>query len=349
MQAGMTDKPLLRVLHGEALWPPPIWLMRQAGRYLPEYRAARAQVRDLVVAFTSPDLATDITLQPIRRYGMDAAILYSDILILPWALGHGLEFRESVGPIMPKLRDQAGLDALEPAGFADRVAPVIETVRRVTAALRDHHPATALIGFAGAPFTVACYMVEGGGSRDHAEVRGLAYRDPALFARLIDRLTEATIDYLAWQAEAGAEALMLFDSWAGVLPPTLFAAHVTGPAIRIAAALRARCPGIPLIGFPRLAGSQLAAYAAQAGLDAVGMDTATDPVWASTAIDRRIALQGNLDPLLLVAGGEALAAEALALRGALRDRPHIFNLGHGIVPETPPAHVGQLVDLVRSA
>jgi uroporphyrinogen decarboxylase len=250
---------------------------------------------------------------------------------------------------MPKLRDQAGLDALEPAGFADRVAPVIETVRRVTAALRDHHPATALIGFAGAPFTVACYMVEGGGSRDHAEVRGLAYRDPALFARLIDRLTEATIDYLAWQAEAGAEALMLFDSWAGVLPPTLFAAYVTGPAIRIAAALRARCPGIPLIGFPRLAGSQLAAYAARAGLDAVGMDTATDPVWASTAIDHRIALQGNLDPLLLVAGGEALSHEALALRGALRGRPHIFNLGHGIVPETPTAHVGQLVDLVRTA
>jgi uroporphyrinogen decarboxylase len=249
---------------------------------------------------------------------------------------------------MPKLRDQAGLDALEPAGFADRVAPVIETVRRVTAALRDHHPATALIGFAGAPFTVACYMVEGGGSRDHAEVRGLAYRDPALFARLIDRLTEATIDYLAWQAEAGAEALMLFDSWAGVLPPTQFRAHVTGPAIRIAAALRARCPGIPLIGFPRLAGSQLAAYARAAGLDAVGMDTATDPAWAAAAIDRTIALQGNLDPLLLVAGGEALAEEALGLMAALRGRPHIFNLGHGIVPQTPPENVGRLVDLVRA-
>lgn len=344
----MTEKPILRVLAGEALWPPPIWLMRQAGRYLPEYRAARAEAADLLGAFTTPDLATEITLQPIRRYGMDAAILYSDILILPWALGHGLRFEEGVGPVLPRLDGQAGVAALDRGGFADRVAPVLETVRRTAAALRRDYPATTLIGFAGAPFTVACYMIEGGGSREHAEVRRLAYADPALFAALMDVLIETTIDYLAWQAEAGAEVLMLFDSWAGVLPPPLFAAHVTAPAARVAAALRKRAPGVRLIGFPRLAGSLLAGYARTAGLDAVGMDTATDPLWAAAAVPDGVAVQGNLDPIAVVAGGEAMHAAALAVRDALRGRPHIFNLGHGIVPQTPPAHVGALVDLVRA-
>ena len=267
-------KPLLRVLAGEAVWPPPIWLMRQAGRYLPEYRAIRATVPDFIALCTTPHLAAEVTLQPIRRFGFDASILFSDILILPWALGHGLEFKEGEGPVLPKLRTAAEVDALDPRRVADRVAPVMETVRRVRAGLRDEgFDATTLIGFAGAPFTVACYMVEGGGSRDFANTRAMAYRDPALFARLIDVLTQASIEYLSAQAEAGAEALMLFDSWAGVLSPSLFQAHVVEPTRVIVAALKQRFPHIPVIGFPRLAGVLLAEYAAATGVRAVGIDT----------------------------------------------------------------------------
>ena len=342
-------KPLLRALAGEEVWPPPMWLMRQAGRYLPEYRAVRAGVKDFVALCTTPELAAEVTLQPIRRYGFDAAILFSDILILPWALGHGLEFKEGEGPVLPKLRDAAGLAALDPARVADAVAPVMETVRRVRAGLaREGFGQTALIGFAGAPFTVACYMVEGGGSRDFAATRAMAYADPGLFGGLMDKLTEATIGYLSAQAEAGAEVLMLFDSWAGVLSPSLFRQHVVGPATRIVTELKRRHPGIPVIGFPRLAGLMVGEYAAT-GVNAIGMDTSMDLARAAALLPDGIAMQGNLDPMALVAGGDALFAEVDTVLLAMKRRPFIFNLGHGIVPQTPPEHVKALVERVRAA
>lgn len=341
-------KPLLRVLHGEALWPPPVWLMRQAGRYLPEYRAVRATVPDFIGLCTTPALAAEVTLQPIRRYGFDAAILFSDILMLPWALGHGLAFKEGEGPVLPPLRDAAGIDALRPDRVGQAVAPIMETVRRVRAGLvAEGFATTTLIGFAGAPFTVACYMVEGGGSRDFAATRGIAYHDPALFARLLDVLTAATIDYLSAQVEAGAEALMLFDSWAGVLSPSLFRTAVIAPSRRIVAALRQRHPSIPLIGFPRLAGVMIGEYA-ETGVDAVGLDTAMRLSLAATMLPARVAMQGNLDPMALVAGGPALANEAHAILDAVRRRPFVFNLGHGIVPQTPPEHVAALLEIVRA-
>ena len=349
MNAAVSQKPLIRALTGEAVWPPPLWLMRQAGRYLPEYRAIRATVPDFIALCTTPELAAEVTLQPIRRYQFDAAILFSDILILPWALGHGLAFKEGEGPVLPRLRDAAGVAALNPARVAEAVAPIMDTVRRVRAGLAaEGFASTALIGFAGAPFTVACYMVEGGGSRDFAVTRALAYADPALFARLMDILTEATIEYLAAQAEAGAEALMLFDSWAGVLSPSLFRAHVVAPTRRIIAALRLRFPAVPIIGFPRLAGVMLAEYAAT-GANAIGLDTGMDPARAASMLPPGIALQGNLDPMALVAGGESMLREVDSVLSAMRGRPFVFNLGHGIVPHTPPEHVAALVAAVRGA
>ena len=333
-------KAILRVLGGEAVWPPPVWLMRQAGRYLPEYRELRAQAGDFIALCTTPHLAAEVTLQPLRRFGMDAAILFSDILMLPYGLGQDLRFAAGEGPVLAPIRDAAGLAALDPAGFAARIAPVLETVRRVRAAVGE----ATLIGFAGAPFTVACYMVDGSGSKDFPQTRLLAYRDPPLFAALMERLVESTIDYLCAQAEAGAEALMLFDSWAGLLPAGQFAAHVIGPAARIAARLRAAYPHIPMIGFPRLAGSMLGAYAAAAGMQGLALDTACD---TGGALPAGVALQGNLDPLALLAGGQALRGGTETILAAARGRPWVFNLGHGIVPETPPEHVAALVAQVR--
>ena len=342
-------KPLLRALAGEAVWPPPMWLMRQAGRYLPEYRAVRAGVKDFVALCTTPELAAEVTLQPIRRYRFDASILFSDILILPWALGHGLEFKEGEGPVLPKLRDAAGLAALSAARVLEKIAPVMETVRRVRAGLANEgFDRTALIGFAGAPFTVACYMVEGGGSRDFAGTRAMAYADPGLFGGLMDMLTEATIVYLSAQVEAGAEVLMLFDSWAGVLSPSLFRTHVVAPATRIVSELKRRHPQVPIIGFPRLAGLMVGEYAAT-GVNAIGMDTSMDLTRAEGLIPPDIALQGNLDPMALVAGGTALSSETGRILQAMKGRPFIFNLGHGIVPQTPPEHVAALVEQVRAA
>lgn len=341
-------KRLLRTLKGEAVWPPPMWLMRQAGRYLPEYRSVRAGVKDFVALCTTPDLAAEVTLQPIRRYGFDAAILFSDILMLPWALGHGLEFKEGEGPVLPKLRDAAAVAALDPTRVAGRVEPIMETVRRVRAGLiAEGFGDTTLIGFAGAPFTVACYMVEGGGSKDFAAVRGMAYSQPDIFQQLMDVLTEASIEYLSAQVVAGAEALMLFDSWAGVLSPTLFRMHCVAPAKRIVSALNARHPGIPVIGFPRLAGVMSRDYATT-GVNAVGVDTGSDIAAIAAMLPGNIAVQGNLDPLALVAGGSAMRMEAASILDAMRGRPFVFNLGHGIVPQTPPEHVAALVELVRA-
>jgi uroporphyrinogen decarboxylase len=345
-----TAKPLIRALGGETVWPPPIWLMRQAGRYLPEYRAIRAKVTDFVALCTTPELAAEVTLQPIRRYGFDAAILFSDILMLPWALGHGLAFREGEGPVLPPLRDLAGLQALRPDRVTGAIAPILETVCRVRAGLRDEgFSECALIGFAGAPFTVACYLVEGGGSRDFAATRTMAYREPALFEQLIALLTDATVTYLAAQIEAGAEVVMLFDSWAGILSPSQFHRHVIRPTQTIVAALRRRFPAVPVIGFPRLAGLLVGDYVAATRVNGVGLDTSMRIDLAAQSISPGVALQGNLDPLALVAGGDALRNESRSVLSALRGRPCVFNLGHGIVPQTPPEQVAELVELVRAA
>ena len=343
------EKPLLRALAGEAVWPPPLWLMRQAGRYLPEYREVRAEAGDFIALCTTPDLAAEVTLQPIRRYGFDAAILFSDILMLPWAMGQPLRFEEGEGPVLEPVREAEAIAALEPGAVVEHAAPVLETVRLVRAALDAHAPRVALIGFAGSPFTVACYMVDGRGGGAFHETRRLAHADPALFGRLIRILTEATADYLVAQAEAGAEALMLFDSWAGVLPPSQFRRWVIEPTAALVRLLRRRLPlGFPIIGFPRMAGTMLAEYAARTNVQALGMDTAMDPRWAAGAVAADQALQGNLDPMALVAGGVALEAEARAILGAMRGRPFVFNLGHGIEKTTPPEHVTALVRLVRA-
>ena len=339
-------KPLLRVLAGEAVWPPPMWLMRQAGRYLPEYRELRGQAGDFISLCTTPTLASEVTLQPIRRYGFDAAILFSDILMLPWALGYGLAFKEGEGPVLPRLTSAADVAGLDPARVAQAIAPILETVQRTKAGLDD---GTALIGFAGSPFTVACYMVEGGGSKDFAHIRAMAHADPTLFGSLIDVLVDSTVEYTSAQVNAGADVIMLFDSWAGVLSPLLFARYVTEPTRQIVAALRDRYPGLPIIGFPRLAGVQVGAYAAATGVDAVALDTGAELHVATGLVPAGIATQGNLDPLALVAGGAALEAEARGVLDGVRGRPHIFNLGHGIVPQTPPANVAALVAQVRAA
>ncbi len=338
-------KPLLRVLAGEALWPPPIWLMRQAGRHLPEYRTLREQQPDFIARCMNPAMAAEITLQPVRRYGMDGAILFSDILVIPMALGQRLRLVEHEGPKLPPIRDAEGVAALSMGGVEACIAPVMEAIRLIRADVGD----ATLLGFAGGPFTVACYMVEGGGSRDFAHTRCMAHGDPALFQRLMDLLVESTIFYLSAQIEAGAEAVMLIDTWAGILSPALFRRHVIAPTARIAAAIRAKHPNVPMIAFPRLAGLLLGEYAQATGVQAVGMDTAADPALVAKLVPDHVALQGNLDPLALLAGGPAQQAEAASILGALRGRPHIMNLGHGVLPQTPPEHVAALVRQVRAA
>jgi uroporphyrinogen decarboxylase len=336
---------LLRTLAGEPVWPPPLWLMRQAGRYLPEYRAIRAQSAGFIDLCLTPARATEVTLQPIRRFGFDAAILFSDILMLPYALGADLRFVEGEGPVLKPIRTPADMATLDAGRLLSATAPIMETVSRVRAALG---PETALIGFAGSPWTVLCYMVEGRGSREFAEVRGLAYRDPALFDALLALVTQTTITYLAAQIAAGADVVMLFDSWAGVLPAAQFRRFVIEPTRIIVAALKQLHPTVPVIGFPRLAGTMLAEYAA-IGVQAVGIDTSADPAHAARAVPGKVAVQGNLDPLVLVAGGPAMVGAATTVLDAWRGRPAIFNLGHGIVPQTPPEHVAALVKLVRGA
>ncbi|EHL96015.1 uroporphyrinogen decarboxylase [Acetobacteraceae bacterium AT-5844] len=341
------QKPLLRALTGEAVWPPPFWLMRQAGRYLPEYRLLRAQAGDFISLCTTPELAAEVTLQPLRRYGMDGAILFSDILMLPWAMGQDLRYAEGEGPLLEPIRDAEGLARLDPSAMRARIAPILETVVRVREGLAQEAPKTALIGFAGSPFTVACYMVEGRGGGEFATARRLAYSDPALFGKLIRLLVDTTTDYLLAQAEAGAEALMLFDSWAGLLSPGQFRRWSIEPTAAIVRNIRKVLPDIPLIGFPRLAGPLLPEYAQRTGVNTVGMDTGMDPRWAAAHVGIEFGLQGNMDPQALVAGGGAMEAEARSILSAMRGRPFVFNLGHGIVPPTPPEHVEALARLLR--
>lgn len=344
-----TQKALLCALRGEAVWPPPIWLMRQAGRYLPEYRAVRAQAGDFISLCTTPALAAEATLQPVRRFDFDAAILFSDILMLPWALGYDVAYREGEGPVLPPLRERTAVEALDSSRLWAGIEPILKTVARAAELLSAERSGAALIGFAGGPFTVACYMVEGAGSKDFAATRTMAYRDPGLFAQLIDRLTDATALYLEAQIEAGAEAVMLFDTWAGLLSPIRFRQYVIGPTCTIVRRLKQRFPSVPVIGFPRLAGQLVGEYAAVTKVDAVAMDTAMDPALVRAVVPSAIALQGNLDPMALVAGGSALAQEAGGLLDAMRGHPFVFNLGHGIVPQTPPEHVAELVRQVRAA
>jgi len=336
------EKPLLSVLSGGNPVTKPIWLMRQAGRYLPEYRALRADKGGFLALVYDPDAAAEITLQPIRRFGFDGAILFSDILIVPHALGQDLRFEAGEGPrLSPPLVD-ASLAALDPV--PDRLQPIYRTVEKVKAALS---PETTLLGFAGSPWTVATYMVAGRGSRDQADARRLAYANPEMFGTIIAAIETMTVDYLCGQIRAGADAVQLFDSWAGSLAPDQFEHWVIAPTARIVAAVKVRHPATPIIGFPKGAGAKLAAYARETGVDAVGLDETVDPDWAVRALPENLPLQGNLDPIALLAGGAALERAVGRILSRFEGRPHIFNLGHGIIKETPIAHVEQLLALVR--
>ena len=334
--------PLLDTLLGANIARRPIWLMRQAGRYLPEYRALRADKGGFLELVYDSPAATEITLQPIRRFGFDGAILFSDILIVPYAMGQNLEFLAGEGPRMsPRLVDTA-LSAL--SAVPQRLDAIYATVAGVRAALA---PETTLLGFAGSPWTIATYMVAGEGSRDQHETRAMAYRDPVAFQAIIDAIVDVTIEYLCGQIVAGAEAVQLFDSWAGSLAPREFERWVIAPNARIVAALADRHPDVPVIGFPKGAGEKLPTYARETGVAAVGIDETIDPVWAAHALPEGLPVQGNLDPLLLLAGGDALDQGARAVLDAFAGRPHVFNLGHGIGQFTPIDHVERLLAVVR--
>lgn len=343
---GGAAKPLLAALAGVPSAVPPFWLMRQAGRYLPEYRALRAEADGFLDFCYDPALAAEATLQPIRRFGMDAAIVFSDILVIPDALGMAVSFTAGVGPRLEALEPgRAAVSRLRAAPPAGRLSAVCETIARVRAALP---PQTALVGFAGAPWTLATYMVEGGPSRDFARVKAWAYGDPESFAALISLLETAVADHLAAQIRAGAEAVQVFDSWAGVLSAPAFERWCVEPMARIVAAVKAAHPGVPVIGFPRGAGYHYDSYAARTGVDAVSLDTTVPVARAAALASSGTAVQGNLDPVSLVVGGEALASSVAALRRGLGRRPWIFNLGHGVLPETPPDHVAALAGLLRA-
>ncbi|AMJ62162.1 uroporphyrinogen decarboxylase [Bosea sp. PAMC 26642] len=340
------DVPLfLRALSGEVLPKPPIWLMRQAGRYLPEYRELRAKAGSFLDLCYNPERAAEVTLQPIRRFGFDAAILFSDILVIPHALGQKLWFVEGEGPRLEPVADEARLNAIHTEADEAVLAPVIETVRRVKAALPKE---TALIGFCGAPWTVATYMVAGRGTPDQGPAKALFTREPELFARLIDRIVVASTDYLCAQIEAGVDAVQIFDSWAGSLGPVDFDRWCIAPTKRIVDAVRARHPSARIIGFPRGAGRLIPAYVKATGVDASGLETAIDRDFARNEIQSLVPVQGHLDPLVLRAGGPELEAEVAAIRAAFGSGPFVFNLGHGILPDTPIAHVERLLAAVRA-
>ena len=340
----MTTKPLLDVLGGNVPETPPVWLMRQAGRYLPEYRAVREKAGDFLSLCFSPDFATEVTLQPIRRYGFDAAILFSDILVIPHGLGQKVAFRQGEGPVLEALGGAPDLDRLNVTGVSERLAPVYEAVGRIRRAL----PAgVALIGFAGAPWTVASYMVEGGTSRNFTRVRDWSIRAPDSFGKLIGIISEATLEHLSAQVEAGAEVIQIFDSWSGILDDEGFGRWVSGATRDLVAALRRRHPDVPVIGFPRGAGLRYGAYLRETGVTGVSLDPGVPLDYARDNLAPLAVLQGNLDPRRLAAGGEALAGAVGRIKTAFNGLPYIFNLGHGIEPDTEPEHVAELVRLVR--
>ncbi len=337
-------KVLLRALAGEVCSPPPIWLMRQAGRYLPEYRALRGQAKDFIEFCLTPDLAVEATLQPIRRYGFDAAILFSDIMVIPHALGQRVWFEEGVGPRVEPVSAVSELERLSLGGMGEALAPVYETVTR----LRRELPAeTALIGFAGAPWTVASYMVEGGSSKDYIKIKSWAYGDPEGFQKLIDLLIEATSRYLIAQVEAGAEALQIFDSWAGALPDGAIHRWSLAPIKAIVRRVKEVHPAVPIIAFPRGAGLYYRDFAQDAEAECLAIDTAVPLDWAREVLQPQVTLQGNLDPALTVAGGPALREGVARILDRLGEGPLVFNLGGGIVPAARPENVEALVAQVR--
>lgn len=334
---------LLNTLRGENSGKRPIWLMRQAGRYLPEYRSLRAEKGGFLALVYDTDAAAEITLQPIRRFGFDGAILFSDILIVPYAMGQNLEFLAGEGPkLSPRLVDHM-LDGL--TAVPERLSPIYDTVAKVRASLDADK---TMLGFAGSPWTVATYMVAGEGSRDQHETRAMAYRDPAAFQAIIEGIVDVTVEYLSGQITAGAEAIQLFDSWSGSLAPAQFEKWVVAPNASIVERIRALHPQTPIIGFPKGAGEKLAAYARETGVDAVGIDETIDPIWAARELPEGMPVQGNLDPLLLLSGGAELEKQAHAVLDAFAGRPHVFNLGHGIGQHSPIAHVEDLLRVVRA-
>jgi uroporphyrinogen decarboxylase len=339
-----STKPLIRVLANETIAVPPIWLMRQAGRYLPEYRAIREKCESFLDLCFDPKLAAEITLQPIRRFSFDAAILFSDILVIPHALGQRVGFATGEGPRLEAIDDPAKFSRLNEAIDQTVLAPVYETIGLVKHQLPVE---TALLGFCGAPWTVATYMVAGFGANEQIPARLFAYRHPAIFAKLIERLTEASVAYLVRQFKAGVDAVQIFDTWSGVLPPDEFETWCVAPCAKIVAAVRKEIPKAKIIGFPRGAGTKLDRYVEGVPVDAVGLDWMIDLGFARDRIQSRRPVQGNLDPLVLLAGGEALDRGIDAVLEAFASRPFIFNLGHGILPETPIAHVERLIKRVR--
>ncbi|MDO5620607.1 MAG: uroporphyrinogen decarboxylase [Paracoccus sp. (in: a-proteobacteria)] len=340
-------KTILRALAGETLPTPPIWMMRQAGRYLPEYRATRAQAGDFLSLCYTPDLAAEVTLQPIRRYGFDAAILFADILLIPQALGLDLWFVTGEGPRLSTVTTAEQVAGLKPAdAIHEKLAPVYETVRILS---RELPRETTLIGFAGAPWTVATYMVAGRGTKDQGPAHAMIAQDRAAFTALIDRITDATIAYLSAQIEAGAEVVKLFDSWAGSLKGQDFKDFALKPAQQIIVALKARHPGIPVIAFPREAGDHYIGFAKATGADCVALDNSVSAEWAATNVQVDGCVQGNLDPRHMVTGGQALVDETWRIVNTFRKGPHIFNLGHGITPDANPDNVALMIETVRTA
>jgi uroporphyrinogen decarboxylase len=347
----MIKKPFLEALKGHVADHPPFWLMRQAGRYLPEYRQLRASAGGFLDLCLDPIKACEITLQPLRRYDMDAAILFSDILIVPFALGQSLQFLEGEGPCLDPVRSADDLSRLRLEGLLATAQPVFEAVSRIKASLA---PEKTLIGFAGSPWTVACYMVEGGGSKEYAHVKGFAYRDPQGFKALLELLSHATIDYLCAQIDAGAEAIQLFDSWAGIVSADDFEDFVIKPTVSIVSALKARHPHIPIIGFPRMASLGLADYLRATQINGLSLDPGVPLSWAKEHLQApmlhkglSVTLQGNLDPCLLLAGGAVMRRAVEKILTVMQGVPFIFNLGHGVIKETPPSHVAQLAALIR--
>lgn len=339
-------KKLLRSLAGETMDVPPVWLMRQAGRYLPEYRATRAQAGDFLSLCYNPELAAEVTLQPIRRYGFDASILFADILLIPQALGADLWFVTGEGPRLSTITDASGMAKMKGKDdIHEHLAPVYETVKILSQELPKE---TTLIGFAGAPWTVATYMIAGQGTPDQAPAHKLREEDPATFDALMDLLTEATIEYLDCQVKAGAEVVKLFDSWAGSLKGEAFDRYALAPAKRIITELKTRHPDLPIIAFPREAGDKYIGFAKAVGADALAIDTSVDATWAAENLQGDTCVQGNLDPKLMVTGGEALQSEARRICDALKGGPHIFNLGHGITPDADPENVHRLLEAIRS-
>ena len=341
----LSDKRFLRALRREVVDRPPFWFMRQAGRYLPEYQAIRARSENFLKFCYDPALATEVTLQPVLRFGMDAAIIFSDILVIPDALGQKVAFEPGRGPVLEPLNEAKELPPFNADKLRAYLAPVYEALRLTKAALP---PETALIGFAGAPWTIAAYMIEGGSSRDFEKLKAFAYGRPAAFAALIDMLVEAIAAHLIAQVEAGAEAVQLFDSWAGVLPEPQFQRWCVAPAAMIVRKVKAAHPDVPIIGFPNRSGALYGLYATESGVDGLSLDATVPLDWARESLQPRVVLQGNLDPMMLVTGGEAMKTDARRIMTALAKGPFIFNLGHGVPQITPPAHVAELSDLLQN-